>query len=158
MLTGDGELAGEAIGKKLGLKQVYANILPEEKAERLKALEEEYGTAVMVGDGINDAPALVQADVGIAMGEGTDVALEMADLALVNNQLNNLVDAHALSQKMQRVIWENITIALLVVVLLMISVFTGWAGITLGVIVHEGSTLLVILNGLRLLRPLKRQK
>ncbi|AMB99309.1 metal-transporting ATPase [Aerococcus urinaehominis] len=156
MLTGDSQLTGQSVGQELGLDQVDANILPEEKADHIKALQDQHGLTAMLGDGVNDAPALVTADVGVAMGEGTDVAIDVADLVLMKNDLSKLVYAHKVARKMERVTWQNIIFAMFVVVVLVTLNFLEMTDITLGVILHEGSTLMVILNGLRLLLPVRK--
>lgn len=156
MITGDAKLTGEAVGKQVGVDEVVANVMPEDKTSIVKQQQKQYGPTGMLGDGINDAPALVTADVGIAMGDGTDVAMDVADLVLMKNDLSKLVYAHKLSKKMNKVTWQNIIFSMFVVVLLVVLNFMGKMDITIGVIMHEGSTIVVILNALRLLRTPKR--
>jgi len=153
MLTGDNEAVAETIAAKAGVDAFYAELLPRDKVRVLERLQKQYGPTAMVGDGVNDAPALALADVGIAMGgAGTDVALETADVVLMANGLTHLPHAIGLARKARQVIWQNISFALAVIVLLVASAFG--AGLTLpwGVVGHEGSTVIVVLNGLRLLR------
>lgn len=152
LITGDSEMTGQAIGKELGIDEVIANVMPEDKSNLIQAQKEKYGITAMVGDGVNDAPALIKADVGIAMGEGTDVAVDVSDLVLMNNDLGKLVQAHRTSLKMNRVIWQNIIFSMTVVGFLSIASLLGLADIAISVTLHEGSTIVVILNGLRLLR------
>ncbi|MBO1308598.1 heavy metal translocating P-type ATPase [Enterococcus sp. 669A] len=156
MITGDAKLTGEAVGRQVGVDEVAANVMPEDKASILQQQQETYGSTGMLGDGINDAPALVTADVGIAMGEGTDVAMDVADLVLMKNDLSKLVYAHKLSKKMNKVTWQNIWFSMFVVVVLVVLNFLGKMDITFGVILHEGSTIVVILNALRMLRTPKK--
>ncbi|WP_225885214.1 heavy metal translocating P-type ATPase [Leptolyngbya sp. KIOST-1] len=153
MLTGDNAATAETIALGVGVSEVYANLLPEDKVDVVKRLQQQYHTVAMVGDGINDAPALAQASVGIAMGgAGTDVALETADIVLMGDRLDQLEQAIVIGQKSQRIIRQNIALALTSVALLMVANFLGELTLPAGVIGHEGSTLLVTLNGLRLLR------
>ncbi|AME05518.1 heavy metal translocating P-type ATPase [Bacillus siamensis] len=152
MLTGDQPETAAAIANEAGMTTVVADCLPDQKAEEVKKLKETYGTIAMVGDGINDAPALKTADVGIAMGGGTDVALETADLVLMKNDLHKLVKMCRLSRKMNRIIKQNIVFSLSVICLLICANFLQVMELPFGVIGHEGSTILVILNGLRLLK------
>ena len=151
LITGDSELTGQAVGEQLGVAEVIANVMPEDKSDIINRQKEKYGVTAMVGDGVNDAPALVKADVGIAMGEGTDVAVDVSDLVLMQNNLSKLVQAHKISKKMNKVIWQNIYFSMAVVVFLVIVSLLGLADIAISVIIHEGSTIVVILNGLRLL-------
>lgn len=152
LITGDSEMTGQAVGKQLGIDQVIANVMPEDKSNIINEQMEHYGVTAMVGDGVNDAPALVKADVGVAMGDGTDVAVDVSDLVLMKNDLSKLVKAHEISLKMNRVIWQNIIFSMIVVAFLITVSLLGLTDIAISVIIHEGSTLVVILNGLRLLK------
>ncbi|MEJ8778002.1 heavy metal translocating P-type ATPase [Pseudogracilibacillus sp. ICA-222130] len=151
MLTGDAKRTGEAIGRKLGLDEVRGNIMPEEKAAMITDLKKDYPVMAMVGDGVNDAPALVTADIGVAMGEGTDIAIDVADAVLMKNDLTRFSYTHKIAKKLRKIVWQNIFMALTIVVLLVVLNITGNMNMTFAVIIHEGSTLLVILNGLRML-------
>ncbi|KHE72339.1 ATPase [Halobacillus sp. BBL2006] len=152
MLTGDNPTTANAIAAETGVDHYIAELLPEEKVEELKLLKEHFNQVAMVGDGINDAPALATANVGIAMGEGTDVALETADVVLMKNDLPRIAQAIHLSTRMNRIVKQNIVFSISVIMLLIISNFLQALDLPLGVIGHEGSTILVILNGLRLLK------
>jgi Zn2+/Cd2+-exporting ATPase len=152
MLTGDSEKTANAIAKESHVDQFFAECLPEEKVEQLKKLKEKYGTIAMVGDGINDAPALAIANVGIAMGEGSDVALETADVVLMKNDLPRIAEAIHLSQRMNKIIKQNVIFSITVIMILISSNFFQLLDLPFGVIGHEGSTILVILNSLRLLK------
>ena len=154
MLTGDAELTGQVIGQQLGIQSVQAQVMPDQKAEEIRKLMGKHQMVAMVGDGINDAPALASASLGIAMGQGTDVAMETADVILVRDQLQSLSYLHRLAKKHDRIIWQNIGFSMLVVLALVIMNVGQISNIALSVVGHEGSTLLVILNGLRLLVPL----
>ncbi|MRG87452.1 cadmium-translocating P-type ATPase [Salinibacillus xinjiangensis] len=152
MITGDNETTAKAIAEECDIDEYYANCLPEEKVDRLKTLQQKYESVAMTGDGINDAPALATANLGIAMGEGTDVALETADVVLMKNDLSKIAYAISLSKKMNRIIKQNIVFSISVIALLLLSNFLQALNLPLGVIGHEGSTILVILNGVRLLK------
>lgn len=151
LITGDSEMTGKAVGEQLGIDEIIANVMPEDKSRIIDEQKGKYGVTAMVGDGVNDAPALVNADVGIAMGDGTDVAVEVSDLVLMQNNLTRLTQSHKISKKMNRVIWQNIVFSMAVVVFLVIVSLLGLTDIEISVIIHEGSTLVVIFNGLRLL-------
>lgn len=152
MLTGDHKRTAAAIAGESGIDSYISGCLPESKANEIKKLEKEYGMVAMVGDGINDAPALATATVGISMGEGSDVALETADVVLMKNYLPLIAETVNLSKRMNRVVKQNIVFSILVITLLIASNFLQVVTLPLGVIFHEGSTILVILNGLRLLK------
>ncbi|WP_181246492.1 heavy metal translocating P-type ATPase, partial [Chroococcidiopsis cubana] len=153
VLTGDNQRTADRIAQSVGIDRVHAELLPEDKVKIIRQLQSQYQTVAMVGDGINDAPALAQASVGIAMGvTGSDVALETADLVLMADRLEKLVVAIHLGRRSQRIIKQNITFALSFIVLLLIANFTGNMNMPIGVIGHEGSTVIVTLSGLRLLR------
>jgi len=151
MLTGDNEKTAKVIAKEAGVTEYVAECLPETKVTEMKRLLSQHKFVGMVGDGINDAPALATATTGIAMGEGTDVALETADVVLMKNDLSKIAYAVRLSRKMQRIVKQNIFFSIGVIVLLIASNFLQVVDLPLGVIGHEGSTILVILNGLRML-------
>lgn len=152
MLTGDHRRTAAAIAKESGIDRFAAECLPEFKADEIKKLEKEFGKVAMVGDGINDAPALATATVGISMGEGSDVALETADVVLMKNHLPLIAQTVELSIRMNRIIKQNIIFSILVISLLIASNFLQVVTLPIGVVFHEGSTILVILNGLRLLK------
>lgn len=153
MLTGDNEAVARHIAQMAGVDEFHASLLPQDKVVLLKKLQQKYGLTAMVGDGVNDAPALASADVGIAMGgAGTDVALETADVVLMADDLAHLPYAVGLAQQARRTVWQNLVFSLAVIVILVSTAFGANLPLTLGVIGHEGSTVLVVLNGLRLLR------
>ncbi len=153
MLTGDNHATGEAIGRQLGVDEVRAELLPEDKIKAIRALQNEYGRVAMVGDGINDAPALAQADVGVAMGvAGTDVAMETADIVLMADDLDQLVVMLETSRATVANIRQNIVFSLATVAVLVTSALLGWMSLTAGLLLNEGSALVIIANGLRLLR------
>ena len=151
MLTGDNEKTAKVIAKEAGVTEYVAECLPQTKVTEMKRLLGQYNHVGMVGDGINDAPALATATTGIAMGEGTDVALETADVVLMKNDLSKIAYAIRLSRKMQRIVKQNIFFSIGVITLLIASNFLQVVDLPLGVIGHEGSTILVILNSLRML-------
>lgn len=155
MLTGDNAGAAAAIAEKVGIDDFKANCLPQEKTALVAEQKEKYGINAMVGDGINDAPALATATIGVAMGEGTDVAMDVSDMVLMKNDLSKLAYSHQLAKKMRRIVKQNIVFSLAVIILLIASNFLQFLSLPLGVVGHEGSTILVIFNGLRLLLPLK---
>jgi Cd2+/Zn2+-exporting ATPase len=149
MLTGDNQTVARSIAAQVGVGRVYAGLLPEDKVNVVRQIQQEVGAVAMVGDGVNDAPALATADIGIAMGAaGTDVALETADLVLMGDKLELIAYAIQLSKKARRVVWQNIIFSLGVIVLLVISTFVVSLPLPLGVLGHEGSTVIVVLNGL----------
>jgi Cd2+/Zn2+-exporting ATPase len=151
MLSGDHQRVAEAVSKSVGLTEARGDLMPEEKVAAIVALRDEAGKVAMVGDGVNDAPAMANATVGIAMGAaGSDVALETADVALMADDLTKLPFAVALSRRTSWVIRQNLWISLGVVAVLIPSTIFG-LNIGAAVIAHEGSTLLVVANALRLL-------
>ncbi|MCM3324083.1 heavy metal translocating P-type ATPase [Cytobacillus kochii] len=152
MLTGDSQSTAQAISAEANVEDFIAECLPEKKVDHVKELRNQYQQVAMVGDGINDAPALATANVGIAMGEGTDVALETADIVLMKNDLPKIAHAIALSKRMNTIIKQNIIFSISVIMLLICSNFLQILDLPYGVIGHEGSTILVILNSLRLLK------
>ncbi|NDJ24655.1 cadmium-translocating P-type ATPase [Nostoc sp. B(2019)] len=153
MLTGDNEETAHSVAQEVGIDRVYAQLLPEDKLDIIRRLQQQYQTVAMVGDGINDAPALAQASVGIAMGKaGSDVALETADIVLMADRLEKIAVAIHLGRRSQAIVKQNIVVALGFIMLLLVGNFLGNINLPIGVIGHEGSTVLVTLSGLRLLK------
>jgi Cd2+/Zn2+-exporting ATPase len=151
MLTGDGTRVAAAVAKACGVDEVHADLLPQDKVRVVMRLKEE-GRTAMIGDGVNDAPALATADVGVAMGAaGTDVAMETADVVLMSDALDAIPFTLALSRRTRNVVFQNLTFALGVIVVLLVGALGFALPLPLGVVGHEGSTVLVCLNGLRLL-------
>ena len=153
MLTGDNQATASAIAHAAGIDEARGNLLPEDKLEAIKALQAKHGPTAMTGDGINDAPALAQADIGVAMGAaGTDTAMEAADVVVMNDDLRRIAETVRLSQATHVVLWQNISLALgIKAVFLVLAVF-GNASMWMAVFADMGASLLVVANGLRLLR------
>jgi Cd2+/Zn2+-exporting ATPase len=152
LLTGDNHNVAEVLGTALGVDEIRAELLPHQKVEAIKELQQRYGPVAMVGDGVNDAPALVTAALGVAMGAaGTDVALESADVLLMADDLARLPRALRLARRARVVVRQNLAFAFGVMATLMLLSILGSVPLPLGVVGHEGSTLLVVANGLRLL-------
>ena len=153
MLSGDNQGTVDVVSQELGLTEAYGNMLPEDKAEYVKKLKKEGRIVAFVGDGINDSPSLALADIGIAMGSGTDVAIETSDVVLMNSDISRLPHALGLTKATANNMLQNILIAVGVVIFLLISaLFSEWMNMSIGMLLHEGSILVVILNGMRLLR------
>lgn len=152
MLSGDNQGTVDVVSRELGLTEAYGNMLPEDKSAYIKRLIEEGRTVAFVGDGVNDSPSLALAHIGIAMGSGTDVAIETSDVVLMNSDFSRLPHALGLTKATARNMKQNIVIAVGVVIVLLASlIFSEWMNMSIGMLVHEGSILAVILNGMRLL-------
>lgn len=152
MLSGDNQGTVDIVSRELGLTEAYGNMLPEDKSEYIKRLKEEGQIVAFVGDGVNDSPSLALADIGIAMGGGTDVAIETSDVVLMNSDFSRLPHALGLVKATARNMKQNIFIAVGVVLVLLAGVlFSEWVNMSIGMLVHEASILAVILNGMRLL-------
>ena len=153
MLTGDNDDVARQIGKQVGVTEVQAGLMPEDKLATIKQLQQKHGAVAMTGDGVNDAPALATATVGIAMGgAGTAVALEIADVALMADDLGKLPFAVGLSRTSRAIIKQNLAVSLGVISLLLVTSVAGLMDLSGAVILHEGSSIIVVLNALRLLR------
>lgn len=159
MLTGDNPQVAGAIAARAGIDEVHAGLLPEEKVAHLRRLREAHGEVMMIGDGVNDAPALANATVGVAMGAaGSDVALESAHCVLMGDDLRKVAYALDLSRRAVRTVWWNLAFSMAVIVCLIASVFISNLSLPFGVVGHEGSTILVCANGLWLLRTPRRYR
>lgn len=149
MLTGDNSRVANSVAQQVGVDKVYAELMPDDKARIITEVEQTFGPVGMVGDGVNDAPALATATVGIAMGAaGTDVAMETADVVLMGDRLELIPFAINLSHKARRVVWQNLAFAIAVIIMLVSGAFLINLPLPLGVLGHEGSTVIVVLNGL----------
>lgn len=152
LLSGDNQKTVDLVAEELGLTEAYGQLLPEDKAEFVKKRQAAGEIVAFVGDGINDSPSLARADIGIAMGSGADVAIETSNVVLMNGSFDRIPRALALAKATRRNMIENITIALAVVAVLLVSVLaSSWMNMAIGMFVHEGSILIVILNAMRLL-------
>lgn len=153
MLTGDNKTVAHHIAKEVGVDDFYAELMPEDKVQVVNEVREKYGPVAMVGDGVNDAPALATADIGIAMGAaGTDVALETADIVLMSDDLHNIPYVIGLSRKTRQTLVVNLLFALFMIVLMLAAIFWRDLPLPAAVIGHEGGTVLVSLNGMRMLK------
>ena len=157
MLTGDNQGTAESIAQELGITKVYGNLLPENKADYIRQLQKEDHQVAFVGDGVNDSPSLALSDVGIAMGGGTEVAIETSDVVLIKSNFERIAKAYHLTKKIALNMQENIMIALATVLLLLIGLIFGYIYMASGMFVHELSILIVIFNGMRLLLGTKKK-
>ncbi len=153
MLTGDNHGTAQAIGKQIGVTRVQSELMPADKLNYIKSFTKKHGRVAMVGDGVNDAPALAASTVGIAMGgAGTDTALETADVALMGDDLRKLPYTIKLSRRALTIIKQNISFSLGIKLLALLLVLPGWLTLWIAILADVGATLLVTANGLRLLR------
>lgn len=152
VLSGDNQGTVDIVARELGLTEAHGNLLPEDKSAYIEALQAKGQIVAFVGDGVNDSPSLALADIGIAMGSGTDVAIETSDVVLMNSNFSRLPHAFGIAKATANNMRQNIVIAVGVVLVLLASVFLSeWMNMSIGMLVHEGSILVVILNGMRLL-------
>jgi Cd2+/Zn2+-exporting ATPase len=152
MLTGDRRHAAESVAREIGIDEVMSGLSPEQKVEAIRGLREGGRTVAMVGDGVNDAPCIAASDVGVAMGaRGSDAALEQAEVVLMNDRIENFVAAQRLSRRARAIIRQNLAISLGVVVVMVVATAFGAVPLAVGVVAHEGSTVVVCVNSLRLL-------
>jgi Cd2+/Zn2+-exporting ATPase len=155
MLTGDTYSVSQKVGEMVGVDEIKSQLSPIDKNDLIKAYQKESKTVLMTGDGINDSVALMSADIGVSMGRGTDIAMDVSDIILLKDDLSKLSYAHKVSLKLRRIVWQNILFSMGVVLLLLVLNLFELNDIGFTVFIHEGSTLVVILNGLRLLKTIK---
>jgi Cd2+/Zn2+-exporting ATPase len=152
VVTGDRKAAGDHLRRALDVDDVRAELKPDEKVDVIRSLSEHGGRVAMVGDGVNDAPSLAAAHIGVAMGaRGSDAALEQADVVLMHDRLENFLTAFRLSQRARRIIKQNLIVSMGTVAVLVVLALFGEIPLTIGVVGHEGSTVIVVMNSLRLL-------
>ena len=151
MLTGDTRSCAERIAQMTGVEEVYAKLLPEEKVQKMHMLRETHGVVLFIGDGINDAPVLAGADVGAAMGNGTDAAIEAADIVFMTSQMQAVPEAITYARKTCRIAWENVVFALAVKLLVMVLGMLGFANMWMAVFADTGVAMLCVLNSVRVL-------
>ena len=157
ILTGDGKKSAEEVGIKVGADEVKSGLLPEQKVEEAEKIIEEKGTTVYVGDGINDAPVLTRADVGIAMGAiGSDAAIEAADIVIMDDKPSKVAEAVKISRRTMRIVYENIFFALGVKAIVLILGAAGIAGMWLAVFADVGVAVIAVLNAMRAMKPAKK--
>ena len=158
MLTGDGRGVADAVARAVGIDEVHAELLPEDKVARVKQISAAARCLAMVGDGVNDAPALAASRLGIALGSGaSDTALETADAVVMTPDLGRLGELVDLGRRCHRILWENITVALTIKAAVLALAAAGWATLWMAVAADVGASLVVIFNGMRLARPSRRQ-
>jgi Cd2+/Zn2+-exporting ATPase len=152
LLTGDNRYAAEHLAGQVGIDEVYAELTPQQKVETIRQIQADKGQVAMIGDGINDAPALATATLGVAMGAaGTDVAMESADVVLMSDDLSRLPGTLRLARRTRQIVRQNLVFAFSMMLVLVVLALGGFLPLTIATIAHEGSTLLVVANGLRLL-------
>jgi Cd2+/Zn2+-exporting ATPase len=153
MLTGDNSATAKSIATQAGIAEARGNLLPQDKLQAIESLQQEHGMTAMTGDGINDAPALAKASIGIAMGgAGTDTAMEAADVVIMNDDLRRIPELIRLSRQTHAVLWQNISLALGIKAVFLIMAVFGNASMWMAVFADMGASLLVVANGLRLLK------
>ena len=151
MLTGDSEDSAQAVGKKAGIDEIYAKLLPEDKLNALKKIRQEHGTVMFVGDGINDAPVLAGADVGAAMGSGADAAIEAADAVFMNSNVDAIPQSVSIAKNTNRIAWQNVVFALVIKIAVMILGLAGHANMWMAVFADTGVAMICVLNSIRIL-------
>lgn len=152
MLTGDNQATAQLVASEVGIDKFYSDCMPEDKVKVIQDYRKEGRQVLMIGDGINDAPSLVSANIGVSMGDGTDVSLETADIVMMNNDLRNIPYLMKITKKMNTIVLQNVVFSISVITLLLVTNLFGLVDLTYGVFGHEVSTILVILNSLRLLK------
>ena len=151
MLTGDGEESAKAVAKEVGIDEVYAKLLPQDKLQKLQEVRQAHGAVMFVGDGINDAPVLAGADVGAAMGSGADAAIEAADVVFMTSEVSAIPQSLSIAKRATRIAVQNVVFALIIKIAVMILGLCGFASMWLAVFADTGVAMLCILNSIRIL-------